>query len=51
MNENDADDFMVHHENFRSPYNSMVKVSSVGIGSYMGDPDDLTDYELYDAIK
>ena len=51
MNENEIDSFSVHHENFRSPFNSMVKVSTLGIGSYMGDPDDWTDYELYDAIK
>ena len=51
MNENEIDNFEVHHENFRSPFNSTVKVSSLGIGSYIGEPDDWTDYELYDAIK
>lgn len=51
MNENEIDDFQVHHENFRSPFNSMVKVSTLGIGSYMGDPDDFTDFDLYDAVK
>ena len=51
MNENEVDAFEVHHENFRSPFNSQVKVSSLGIGSYIGDPDDLTDFDLYDAIK
>ena len=51
MNENEIDAFEVHHENFRCPFNSLVKVSSLGIGSYMGDPDDLTDFDLYDAIK
>lgn len=51
MNENEADAFEVHHENFRSPFNSQVKVTSLAIGSYVGDPDDLTDYAMYDAIK
>ena len=41
----------VHHQNFRSPQNSMLKLSSIGYGSYMGNPDDLTDYKMYDAIK
>jgi hypothetical protein len=51
MNENEIENFEVHHENFRCPFNSTVKVSSLGIGSYIGEPDDWTDYELYDAIK
>ena len=51
MNENDMDSFEVHHENFRCPFNSEVKVTSLGIGSYMGEPDDLTDYDMYDAMK
>lgn len=43
---------MVHHENFRSPiHNESIKISSIGIGSYMGNPDDRTDFELYNAIK
>ena len=51
QNENGVDALEVHHQNFRSPFNSMVKVSTVGIGSYVGDPDDFTDFDLYDAIK
>ena len=51
MNENDVDAFEVHPENFRMPFGSMVRISSLGIGSYVGDPDDWTDYDLYDAIK
>ena len=51
MNENEIDNFEVHHENFRCVLNSEVKVSTLGIGSYVGDPDDWTDYELYDAVK
>ena len=41
----------VHHDNFRSPFNSMLKISTLGYGTYMGNPDDLTDYKMYDAIK
>ena len=42
----------VHHENFKSPmHNEAIRVSSVGIGSYMGNPDDRTDFDLYSAIK
>ena len=51
MNENEMDDFQVHHENFRCPFNSEVKVSTLGIGSYIGEPDDLTDFDMYDAVK
>ena len=51
MNENDMDSHEVHHENFRCPFKSEVKVTTLGIGSYMGDPDDITDYNMYDAIK
>ena len=41
----------VHHSNFRSPLNSMLKISTLGYGSYTGNPDDMTDYKMYDAIK
>lgn len=29
----------------------MVKISSVGLGTYMGNPDDITDFDMYNAIK
>ena len=29
----------------------MLKITSVGIGTYMGDPDDHTDFDMYNAIK
>lgn len=51
MNDDPMDAYEVHPENFRCPFKSEVKVTSLGIGSYMGDPDDLTDYDMYDAIK
>ena len=42
----------VHHENFKSLFqNEMLKITSVGIGTYMGDPDDHTDFDMYNAIK
>jgi len=41
----------VHYDNFKSPFNSDLKISTLGYGTYMGDPDDLTDYLMYDAIK
>lgn len=28
-----------------------MKITSVGYGTYIGEPDDLTDYLMYDAIK
>lgn len=41
----------VHPENFKTPFNSNIKLSSLGIGTYIGQPDDYTDYLMYDAIK
>ena len=42
----------VHPNNFKSPFeNQGLKVSTLGIGTYMGDPDDITDYMMYDGIK
>jgi aryl-alcohol dehydrogenase-like predicted oxidoreductase len=42
----------VHPTNFKNPFESVgLKISSLGIGTYVGEPDDITDYLLYDAIK
>ena len=41
----------MHPENFKHTYNQGLKLSSIGYGTYMGDPDDLTDYKMYDSIK
>ena len=42
----------VHHENFKSPlHRSDLKLSSIGLGTYVGDPDDVTDFKMYNAIK
>eukprot|EP00347_Sterkiella_histriomuscorum_P019348 403341986 len=43
--------YEVHPENFKHTYNQGLKLSSIGYGTYMGDPDDLTDYKMYDSIK
>jgi len=43
--------FDVHHQHFKSPFDSELKITSVGIGSYVGEADDITDFFLYDAIK
>lgn len=51
MNEDSYDVLEVSHENFNSPFNSEVKISSIGYGTYVGDPDDFTDYLVYDGIK
>lgn len=45
----------VHHEHFKSikgpSGDEDIKISSLGYGTYMGDPDDYTDFAMYDAIK
>ena len=42
----------VHPMNFKNPFESAgLKMSSIGVGTYMGEPDDMTDYLMYDGIK
>lgn len=41
----------MHPEHFKSPYNSDIKITTLGYGTYMGEPNDLTDYSMYDSIK
>ena len=42
----------MHHENFKTlMHNENLLLSSVGIGTYVGDPDDITDFDMYSAIK
>ena len=42
----------MHPQNFKSPFEQPgLKLSSLGMGTYVGDPDDYTDYLMYDAIK
>ena len=41
----------VPESHFRTPFHSDLKLSSIGIGTYMGPPDDRTDYLMYEGIK
>ncbi len=41
----------VHKEHFRKLYNSNIKISSIGIGTYIGAPDDINDFYIYNAVK
>jgi hypothetical protein len=42
----------VHPQNFKTPFQSTsLKLSSLGVGTYLGEPDDYTDYMMYDALK
>lgn len=41
----------MHIDNFKTPYGNNLKISSLGYGTYIGEPDDWTDYQMYDAIK
>lgn len=42
----------VHPSNFKTPFQSTsLKLSSIGVGTYLGEADDYTDYLMYDGIK
>ena len=41
----------VHPDNFKLLFEKNINISSIGYGTYVGDPDDYTDYLMYDAIK
>jgi predicted aldo/keto reductase-like oxidoreductase len=41
----------VNNFHFRKLYDSDIKVTSVGMGTYMGPPDDITDFYMYNAVK
>ena len=46
------DNLNVHHENFRGLFHQEnMRLTSLGIGTYVGSPDDMTDYLMYEAIK
>lgn len=48
----EVDNLNVHVDNFRSLFhNELIRLTSIGIGTYIGDPDDITDFEMYNAIK
>ncbi|CAI2368852.1 unnamed protein product [Moneuplotes crassus] len=42
---------IIPEENFKTPFNSDLKISSLGVGTYVGAPDDETDYYMYNGIK
>lgn len=51
-NEQGFDNLNVHHENFRGLFQEEnLRLTNLGIGTYVGDPDDITDYLMYEAIK
>jgi diketogulonate reductase-like aldo/keto reductase len=48
----DEPNLEVHPSNFKTPFENMnLKITSIGVGTYMGDPDDYTDFLMYDSIK
>lgn len=48
----EVEGLVVHHENFNGLFHDeLLKLSSVGIGTYTGEPDDATDFAMYNAIK
>jgi len=43
--------FLVPENNFRNPYNSLLKLSSIGIGTYLGESNSLDDLKVLCCIK
>jgi len=41
----------VHKDHFRTLYDENIKVSSMGLGTYIGAPDDINDFYIYNAVK
>jgi len=41
----------IHKDHFRTLYNENIKVSSMGLGTYIGAPDDINDFYIYNAVK
>jgi aryl-alcohol dehydrogenase-like predicted oxidoreductase len=42
---------IVPERNFRKPFHIPLELSTVGFGSYLGAPDDPTDFDVYNALK
>lgn len=42
---------IVPSRHFRKPFHIPLELSSVGLGTYIGAPDDNTDFDVYNAIK
>ena len=41
----------MHPRSFRKPHDDEIELSTVGVGSYLGLPDDQTDFQVYSAVK
>lgn len=48
----EVDNLDVHPDGFRwLQHDDTLRMTSLGIGTYVGDPDDRTDFDMYNAIK
>lgn len=41
----------VHKSHFRELYKDNLQISSLGLGTYIGAPDDINDFYIYNAVK
>ena len=42
---------LVPLRHFRKPFHVPFELSTVGLGTYIGAPDDQTDFDVYNAVK
>lgn len=42
---------LVPLRHFRKPFHIPLELSTVGLGTYIGAPDDQTDFDVYNAVK
>jgi hypothetical protein len=42
---------LVPLRNFRKPFHIPLELSTIGMGTYIGIPDDSTDFDVYNAMK
>ena len=42
---------LVPLRHFRKPFHVPLELSTVGLGTYIGAPDDQTDFDVYNAVK
>lgn len=42
---------LVPLRHFRKPFHIPLELSSIGLGTYLGFPDDNTDFDVYNALK
>lgn len=43
--------YIVPLRHFRKPFHIPLELSSVGMGTYIGAPDDQIDFDVYNAVK